>query len=75
MWPLCNGVVDSDSSAIQLHAICTLFSLFGIFSVLKVNKSETPGASRLLIIHNGDVTQRAVFGEDLPQVPLCGVQA
>lgn len=75
VWPLCNWVIDSDSAAIQLHSICTLFSLFGIFSVLKVNKGKAPGASRLLIIHNADITQRAILGKDLPEVPLCGVQA
>lgn len=49
--------------------------LFCIFSGLEVDKGKTPGASRLLVIHNADITQRAKLGEDLPQVSLCGVQA
>lgn len=49
--------------------------LFSITVVLEVDKGEAPGAPWLLVIHNGDIRQRAVFREDIPQVPLCGVQA
>lgn len=49
--------------------------LFGVISVLKVNKRKAPGAPRLLVIYDRDVCQRAIFREDVPQVPLRGVQA
>lgn len=49
--------------------------LFGIICVLEIHKSKAPGAPRLLVIHNGNILQGAVFGEDVPQIPLCGVQA
>ena len=49
--------------------------LFSIIGVLEVNESEAPGAPRLLVVHNRDVGQGAVFREDFPQISLCGVQA
>ena len=52
-----------------------LSHLFGIVCILEVNKGKAPGAPRLLVTHNADVRQGAVFGEDIPQIPLCGVQA
>lgn len=51
------------------------FYLFGVISVLKVNKSKASGSSGLLVIYDGDVCQGAIFREDVPQVPLRGVQA
>ncbi len=52
-----------------------LLYLFSVIFVLEVNKRKAPGAPRLLVIHNADIRQGAVFREDFPQVPLCGVQA
>lgn len=72
---LCDGEVHPDPTTIQLHAIGSLLCLFGILFVLKVNKRKAPGAPRLLVIHNTDIRQGAVFREDFPQIPLCGVQA
>lgn len=56
------------------HGLVDLY-LFGVISVLKVNKSKAPGSARLLVIYDRDVYQGAVFREDIPQVPLRGVQA
>lgn len=49
--------------------------LFSISCVLKVNKSKAPGAPGLLVVHDADIRQVPVFRENVPQVPLCGVQA
>lgn len=49
--------------------------LFSVIFVLKVNESEAPGSPRLLVIHNRDIRQGAIFRKDFPQIPLCGVQA
>lgn len=75
VWPLCDGVVHPDTTPIQLHAIGTFLCLFGILTVFKVDKGEAPGASRLLVIDNAHVSQRAVLGEHFSQVPLRSVQA
>lgn len=75
MRSFCNGEVHPDPSPIQLHAVGSFLCLFSVIFVLEVNESEAPGAPRLLVVHNGDVRQRAVFREDFPQIPLCGVQA
>lgn len=48
--------------------------LLGIFSVLEVDEGEAPGAAGLLVVDDADITDGAVFGEHLPQVPLRGVQ-
>lgn len=75
MRSFCDGEVHPDCTPVQLHAIGSLLRLFGIICVLEIHKSKAPGAPRLLVIHNGDILQGAVFGEDVPQIPLCGVQA
>lgn len=48
--------------------------LFWVLTVFKVDKGKASWASRLLVIHNVDVTQRAIFGENFPEIPLSGVQ-
>lgn len=48
--------------------------LSGILIVLKVDKGKAPGATRLLVIDDVDVSQRTVLGEHLPKIPLRGVQ-
>lgn len=75
MRSLCDGEVYPDPTTVQFHAIGSLLCLFGIICVLEVNKGKAPGAPRLLVTHNADIRQGAVFGEDIPQIPLCGVQA
>lgn len=70
-----NGVIHSDASPVQLHAIGSLHCLFGILKSLKVNEGKTTGATRALVVHHIDPCQRSVARKHLPQVTLCGVQA
>lgn len=49
--------------------------LFGILNPLEVNKGETTGATRALVVHHVDPRQRSVARKHLPQVTLCSVQA
>lgn len=52
-----------------------MWYLFSISCVLKVNKSKAPRTPGLLVVHNANIRQGPVFREDVPQIPLCGVQA
>lgn len=55
--------------------ICPYFPyLFWVLTVFKVDKGKASWASWLLVIHNVDITQRAIFGENFPEIPLSGVQ-
>lgn len=49
--------------------------LFGILQSLKVNESKATGATRALVIHHIDPSQRTIARKHLPQVTLCSVQA
>lgn len=75
MRSFCDREVYPNSPPIQLHAIGSFLCLFSIICVLEVNKGKAPGAPRLLVIHDRDIRQGAVFREDFPQISLCGVQA
>lgn len=75
MSSFCDGEVYSDPATVQLHAIGSFLCLFCVILALEVNKGKAPGAPRLLVIHNADICQGAIFREDISQIPLCGVQA
>lgn len=49
--------------------------LFGILKSLKVNEGKATGATRALVIHHIDPSQRTIARKHLPQVTLCSVQA
>lgn len=49
--------------------------LFGILKSLKVYEGKAAGATRALVIHHIDPSQRTISRKHLPQVTLCSVQA
>jgi hypothetical protein len=69
-----NGEIHSNPASIQLHAISPLLGLFCICCGFKVDKGKSPGATGLLVINDVHLSQRAILGEHIPQVSLCGVQ-
>lgn len=75
MRSFCDGEVYPDPTPIQLHTIGSFPCLYSVIGVLKVNESKAPGAPGLLVIHNRDIRQGAIFREDFSQIPLCGIQA
>lgn len=48
---------------------------FWVLSVFKVDKRKSSWATRLLVVDNVDLTQWAIFRENVPQVSLSGVKA
>lgn len=53
---------------------CTPTYLLGILDVLEVDEGKPSGAPRLLIIHDGNVGNGPILGENLSQVSFCSVQ-
>lgn len=54
--------------------LCTPTYFLGILDVLKVDEGEPSGTPWLLIVHNGNVGNGAILGENLSQVSFCSVQ-
>lgn len=56
-----------------VDATATYF--LSILNVFKVHKCKSPWTSRLLIVHNGNISNWTILGENFPQISFCGVQA
>lgn len=75
MGSFSNGEINSDPASVKLHAVSAFLCLLGVLAVFKVDKGKASRPTRLLVIHDVDVTQRAIFRENLSQIPLSGVEA
>lgn len=56
------------------HTLCTPTYFLGILDVLEVDEREPSGTPRLLIVHDGNVGNGPILGENLSQVSFCSVQ-
>lgn len=71
---LCDREVNPDATSIYLHTGTLVLSHFGILLVLVVDKTETTRATRLSINDNLHFVHWSIFGEDMVDLRLCGVQ-
>lgn len=49
-------------------------NLLWVLAVFKVDEGKASWPPRLLVIDNVDIAQRAIFGENISEIPLSGVQ-
>lgn len=54
--------------------LCTPTYFLGILDVLEVDEGEPSGAPRLLVVHDGNVCNGPILGENLSQISFCSVQ-
>lgn len=56
------------------HIFCTPTYFLSILNIFEVHKCKSSWTPRLLIIHNGNISNWTILGENFSQISFCGVQ-